>query len=208
MPLLRVNKKNVLFVHIPKTGGETVEHYLRQVARIGFFHSNSRQRLFDCTPQHFDNEIYRVLFPAGFVDYSFAFVRHPVDRIISEYKMRIGSRFQQNKPVLTFSQWLEKSVKLLQEVPRYLDNHLTPQSKFLNPKTKLFFFESGIELNLRQVGKDIGVEFNFSEIIHRQKSFEGAKLIVKDSDLNTIKSIYSEDFLKFGYRLEDSKYLN
>jgi hypothetical protein len=40
MPYFKTNNKNVLFIHIPKTGGTSVEHYLSEKYSLPLNHKN------------------------------------------------------------------------------------------------------------------------------------------------------------------------
>ncbi len=206
MPLLRVNQKNVLFIHIPKTGGASVERYLRQHGKLGFFLSDSKQQFYRCTPQHFDTEMLAPLFPNSLIDYRFAFVRHPLDRLVSEYKMRVGGRYKDGKSIPSFEEWFGRVRKRFAEDSRIFDNHINQQIHFVNKFTKVFKFEDGIINNLKQVQSDLGVSFDFSKNFHAQKPYEGVVVEVSTQSIALICDIYASDFEKFGYTLESTKY--
>lgn len=206
MPIFRIKQKNVLFVHIPKTGGETVERYLGQHSEIGFFHPWMNQTYYQCTPQHFDAEMLAPLFPASFIDYRFAFIRHPLDRLVSAYKMRMGRRFRNGDDFPEFDEWFTKFSTILDTKPRVLDNHLNKQSAFIEDTTKVFRFEDGIIDNLKQVQDDLGVTFDFSRNIHRQKSHSDIQVTISDDHITRIAEFYAEDFAAFNYELDAARY--
>lgn len=208
MPILKIREKNVCFIHIPKTGGETVERYLAQVGRLGFFWPKMDQTLFQCTPQHFDAEMMARLFPNNYFDYRFAVVRHPLDRVLSEYKMRVRGRFLEGKKIPSFEAWFLPILAAMKSKPRILDNHMNQQFKFVDETTKVFKFEDGIIENLKQVQQDLGVEFDFSKNIHRQSSPNEIVIDLSDEMILTIADLYAEDFEKFGYRMEDAGFLS
>ncbi len=206
MPIVRIKEKNILFVHIPKTGGETVERYLAQHGEIGFFHPWMNQTYYQCTPQHFDAELLAPLFPASFIDYRFAFVRHPLDRLVSAYKMRMGRRFRNGDDFPGFDEWFAQFSTILDTNPRVLDNHLNKQSAFIEETTKVFRFEDGIIENLNTVQEDLGVMFDFSKNIHRQKSHAAIKANISDRNIERIRAFYAEDFETFRYELEKAHF--
>ena len=92
MPLYRFHNRLVLFVHIPKTGGTSVEHYLRELGQSAFVHGRKIPGL-SMTPQHFHARIYQRILPPSFYDYAFCIVRNPLDRLVSEFKMRRDADF-------------------------------------------------------------------------------------------------------------------
>lgn len=204
MPILKIRETNVYFIHIPKTGGETVERYLAQVGSLGFFWPKMDQTLFQCTPQHFDVEMMAPLFPKNYFDYRFAVVRHPLDRVVSEYKMRVRTPFSKGRKIPSFEAWFMQVLTIMARKPRVLDNHMNQQFKFVDDTTKVFKFEDGIIENLKQVQQDLGVEFDFSKNIHRQNSPKDIVIEMSDKTILKIADLYAEDFEAFGYKMEDA----
>lgn len=85
MPLFLKNR--LLFIHIPKCGGDTVTHHLRQNGDSPFlFVADGAIMVNGHTPQHMT---WRELQQAGWITPPgfrvVALVRHPVDRVISEF---------------------------------------------------------------------------------------------------------------------------
>ncbi|MBL1435189.1 MAG: sulfotransferase family 2 domain-containing protein [Rhodobacteraceae bacterium] len=78
----KVKNKNVIFVHIPKRGGETVERYLAPIGRLGFSGRKWIKHFFSAS-RNIDTEMTASLFPKNYLDYCFTFVRHPLDRVVS-----------------------------------------------------------------------------------------------------------------------------
>ena len=80
-----------LFVHIPKTGGTSVERSLRA---FGWFEPLivraqhvTEVRYLKATPQHFHADLLEALFRWEEINLAFAICRHPFDRMKSEYYM-------------------------------------------------------------------------------------------------------------------------
>eukprot|EP01041_Mallomonas_annulata_P009493 gene9493-19726_t len=93
--LHRLKANLTVFVHIPKTGGDSIEKSLLYagigVGRYGFKKSFPKSR--ECTNRHFTTDCANLNTtkpPASFVSNSFAIVRHPIDRIVSEFCYRLG----------------------------------------------------------------------------------------------------------------------
>jgi hypothetical protein len=103
MPLYRINGKIILFIHIPKTGGTSIERALQEEGPEALFNSNRIAGL-QCPPQHFHGDILSNIIGDGFIDYAFCVVRNPIDRIVSEFfyltqhaKIRTGHVFDRRK---------------------------------------------------------------------------------------------------------------
>jgi len=74
MPLFKINSRIIFFVHIPKTGGTSVENTLARVGEI----SMHRKPFPDWVPpQHWHAEIYETVIPKDFYDYGFLVCRNP-----------------------------------------------------------------------------------------------------------------------------------
>ena len=94
MPAYRISNKNVLFIHIPKTGGTTIEAFLSSHGPMSLHGRGEKilrpyrsSRLSGHIPvQHFDASLLEVMFDRSFFDYAFLVVREPVERLKSEYR--------------------------------------------------------------------------------------------------------------------------
>ena len=119
MPL----NKNILFIHIPKCGGHSVE------SAMGIKHSKflsneySFKHLFGMELQHLTLKEVEILLPKSAYSKSFSIVRDPKDRLISEYFW--------SGPWSGISAFENERVKLgLSRKDRILDRHLLPQNQF------------------------------------------------------------------------------
>lgn len=199
MPFFNVNGKNVLFIHVPKTGGTSVESWMSDHATVRFRSVGVPDAL-QCTPQHLRMTDFRKLFGDDFFDYAFMIVRNPYDRIVSEYRMRAAEAIQGfwgEAP--TFSQWLESSLKLQQRDPWCLDNHLRPQWEFVGSGVDVFKFEDGLENIVRRVADRIGLAA--PDALPRKMELGGSVGSVDwdHHDRILVRKQYDRDFLEFGY---------
>jgi hypothetical protein len=112
-----------IFVHVPKTGGTSIEMTLRESPE-------------QVVGGHTTALGYRRKFPEEFRDYfTFAVVRHPLDRFLSAWRYLRARPLNENlKNVLihecdTFPNWLTK----VREDPALLERivHLHPQHRFV-----------------------------------------------------------------------------
>src|SRR5438045_277709 len=104
MPIFRFGDKILLFIHIPKTGGTSVEAMLKAGGGVEAMRHNAQITGLLCTPQHFHAEILSRLVPEGFSDFTFTIVRNPFDRLVSEFKMRVQGAGRD----VTFDDWVDR----------------------------------------------------------------------------------------------------
>lgn len=186
MPLCLMNDRMLLFVHIPKCGGSTVETYLQLKGKLGF-KLKGRKGWCKTVPQHVHAEIYEPLFPDGFVDETFTVFRHPVERILSEYRYHVANMLE----APPFSDWLEESLAIYADDPYARDNHLRPQVEFLCDGIKIFRFEDGLDNVLRYIDQHSG-SGPIAQPIWEKKS-SAPKPVPSDADLEKIMAFYAED---------------
>jgi len=193
MPFFRKNQKTVLFVHIPKTGGTSIELTLRHHCRL-FFYSPEKPIL-NSSPQHFPIKDINDIFGSSFYDYSFSIIRNPYKRIESEYFYQ--KSMTKNLP--GFNEWLEKSIAIYLENPFYMDNHFRPQSYFLDDSVAIFRFEDGLEKPFLKVCSELGLTkpIELPRILYTDKT----PIQWHTESIDAVNNIYSSDFEKFGYRV-------
>lgn len=200
MPFVEHGGKRILFVHIPKTGGTTVENWMRSLGDLHFYSIGVPGAL-KCTPQHFTYKLITQLVGSSYFDYIFTIVRNPYQRMLSEYRMhavRAEKEFFHRAPA--FSLWLETALRTYQANPFAYDNHLRPQWEFVTEDVKIFRFEDGILQILSKVAADLGVPTP-SQVGWDLDTRSGVDQTTKlDShDQRTIESVYGKDFDVFGY---------
>jgi hypothetical protein len=177
MPIL--HNKELIYIHIPKTGGTSIESALdMQITEKFFccqrcevcmpnilekFSVEERNKVKYTTPQHLTAlQLKTVLGDTIFNKYKkFAIVRNPFDRLVSEYcymKQTVNPHFTQYQD-LTFTQFVKKCFNLPNMARHILfDNHFTPQMEFIKPfkpskKFVVFKFEE-----IAKVFKWLGVD--------------------------------------------------
>jgi hypothetical protein len=202
MTILSKMSKSLLFVHIPKTGGTAVESCLQASgARIGFLSANlaatrSAHRL-PCSPQHFHAELIRHLFTEDMFALKLSVVRHPVDRMLSEYGMQMLARLVAGQPCLSFKDWLVSSFRDHAADPYHADNHFRPQAEFIDDTTEVFYYEDG----LRPVVDRIAAVLELDEVAPLAHVNVGPKLEggIDEGCVAAIRERYAVDFRRFGY---------
>jgi len=211
VPLARINNRLLHLVHIPKTGGASITDYMRKKGEVALY---SREKLewAQSTPQHLEFETSRALIPEGFADASFAIMRNPISRLLSEYRYR-ATRY--NSGVLpfsapsssdkmkveldwgedfygTFDEWVDLVFERCIRFPCTCDNHIRPQSDFIGGNMKIFIFERGLEKVYRWIDRITDTQ----EIISSLDRNESKKFVVEVSSKTQIKieNFYQKDY--------------
>lgn len=198
MPIYKLGDKLALFVHVPKTGGTSVNGYLRKYGSP-CFHYVYKLPGMPIPPQHWHADILTKVIGDFPIDSSFMFVRNPVARLQSEYRMRMEKYSE--KDIISFDAWWMQCRNELKKCPHYLQNHLRPQVEFLYPGINVFRFEDGIYRQICHILKALGLESPAAEIHARP----GQKISVEVSKLTleSIREYYRKDFCQFGYSISE-----
>lgn len=223
MPAISINGAKVLFVHIPKTGGYTIDVFMKNLSqefgdgKLDLF-STQRAVCAKCTPQHYTREIIELLLDVDSFDAIFSVTRNPLQKLVSEFKWRVHLGDQSTEP--GFSEWYAKW-RMQYKVDKYIkDNHFRHQTHFLMDQSKIFKFEDGLDCVFKylfDVCKITAAQrsafafeslniFGWNEILSgqggwRRNAYE--KRSPSKEDITLIKSDYSIDYELLGYSLDD-----
>ncbi len=176
------DKGRVLFIHIPKTAGSSVEKWLRNA---GY----KLQKI--CTwngpkYQHAPRDIYETW---GKFDYKFTIVRHPLERFVSALGFRTVHAGDANKIARDVLEQYKKSIRTID-----WGNHLQPQVDFLSDDVEIFRFEDDFFPQLSKVF-DIPRPFPHENKTRTTTSHSDLSEEIKQEILR----IYAEDYKMFGY---------
>lgn len=196
MPLFRFDNAVVLFIHVPKTGGSSIEAALRRMGGRPALLSETTHGYGGCTPQHMQAEVLQSFVPEAFYDMRFAVVRDPQSRLISEFKMRRAGRKLRGLRPIGFAAWVRQTFARYAKNPYVFDNHIRPQTELIPPGTRTFKFEDGLEAVLEHVSKEL--ESRPPKIPHLRTG-EAASVKVSDDVAEKIAAFYREDYSRFGY---------
>lgn len=203
MPFINYNSQNINFVHIPKTGGTTVEVWLGALAPLRFKTTGVPAAL-KYTPQHFTYTDLRTIFGEDFFHYSFCIVRNPYERFASEYRMQhiLGQRGFW-KAFESFPAWVETVTQQLRNQPWMLDAHLRPQWQFVSNAVNVFKYEDGLETILKRVAKVNSLPPLTTPLPRHTDSeaFTG-KVVWDTKEIETVRALYQRDFDIFGYDID------
>lgn len=201
MPLISYSGRTLLYLHVPKTGGGTIEAWLQTLAPLRF-HSIGMPVALKCTPQHLRMSDFRSLFGDGFFDHVVMTVRNPYDRIASEYRMQAmlsGQGFWKAWP--TFSLWLEQALAAAARNPFHLDNHLRPQWEFTGSGVEVLKYEDGLPAIITRMAEILNVPPP-TELPHVHDTTTSDISVEWDlQDRLRVQEFYRRDFEQFGYAL-------
>ena len=192
------HKNKFKFIHIPKTGGSSVEvvfdlqheknlfvpRYTHEIQQIKF------------APQHFTHNMINHFVPEAKDYFSFTIVRNPYTKIISEYfyiaKAFHGVTIEQFREA-EFVAWFRESLCLFD-----LD-HKIPQSSFLDSPVDMILRFENLEEDFQKLKKELGVEV---DLIHDNKSTNNKLEIAQSLSEETkmlIREVFAQDFIQFSY---------
>jgi hypothetical protein len=203
MPVFHHDGCNLLFVHIPKTGGTFVERQFKANGWRASFLLHGQQerhllRLMHASPQHLHWSQLCTLFDPAAFDLAFAIVRDPLERAISEYRMRSKAQ------VRPFDDWLQDALRARASDPFHLDNHLRPQHEFVGPGVEVLRFEDGLdEALMARLSRACGRPLALHPLPRRADAslVRRADVVPGRAALDRLAEVYAEDYSRFGYAL-------
>lgn len=207
MPIFKKNGQRAFFIHIPKTGGTSIEEWIKNEADITFLIKNTIPEPLIVYPQHLRHTDMRAILGEKFYDWAFAVVREPYKRLESEYHYR-NDPSERTKNTLEFSEWVILSIHKASENPTYLDNHIRPQSDFLADDVEVFKLEDGLDIVSKKLLEFLKI--NTSTSIGKKNSSKKSAIVWTDEALAIANDFYAEDFSHFNYPQKEThkKYQN
>jgi hypothetical protein len=207
VPVFHRNGLCVLFVHIPKAGGTFIEatfkrngfdiEFLAHGPTKGFLNTVMR-----VSPQHLNWSVVQQLFDVQAFDFAFTVVRHPLERLISEYRMRVKA----GQP--TFDVWAQRALRQAKIDPTHFDNHIRPQVDFVGDGLTVFKLEATPSHAWATAVKTaLELEdFELKDTRHANagdniSNLKRADIQVSDTTRAMVTEFYAADFERFGYAL-------
>lgn len=204
MPAFHDHK--LLFIHVPKTAGMSIEHALGMRLRWPQLDTDTIFGPYD--GQQLQHLTCRQILDYGFLSqadfdayFKFAFVRNPYDRLVSEYFF--DRRWNQRTKDLDFSAFVDYLADRLQQQKVFA--HYRPQSDFVfddNGELMVDFvgrFEC-LDKDWERLQQRAGLELPALEVINRGE--RGSIEQYFDERLYAaVNEIYGMDFVNFGYEM-------
>lgn len=207
MPIFTRDGRSVLFVHVPKTGGTSIERaFIRAGWEVGLRvtpHTHPAQsRLHRISPQHLHAALLSEMLRLSRFDATFILVRDPVMRFCSEYVMR-NKRQPGAGRAEHVEAWTRDALARLERNPAVLDNHLRPQHQFVLPDSQVYRFEDGLASALADLSDRFSLELP-TVVPHTLESGTKGGLSSRDVELTDgvtarIRAAYARDYEVFGY---------
>ena len=204
MPLIVKPGYTIYYAHVPKAGGTSVEDYL--IRRFGPMMLSGRshvrpgkRRVMVSPPQHLAATDLVDFLPEQ-IDYSFAVVRDPLARMVSEYRFQSGFSLASR---LSFSTWLRIVTFGCAREPRLYDNHVRPMVDIVPEGAEAFKLEEGFERLVARLDAVTVTTTPDLAVEHILKTERKAAVCVLREDAALIARVYAADYARFGYSLPD-----
>ncbi|WP_061960870.1 sulfotransferase family 2 domain-containing protein [Demequina flava] len=213
MPIIRKSKQGLLFIHIPKTGGGSVEAAFRADGwSVNILDGNMGKGTINhyrhCTPQHIHGSVLQQLYKLDRFDGIFTYVRDPLRRTVSEYLWRNQRNENLDPGAPAFEAWVREAIKKTMADPYVYDNHMRPQHEFLVPGTRVYKFEDGLETGLADLERVTGLEIPSSVPRNHSGSdlsgVSSSDVQINDNIRKLVADFYAEDYRIFGYTRPDA----
>lgn len=211
MPI--IPKYKLLFIHIPKTGGTSIETFFN--IKSGFreelnknlwdeghyydLHSPYIPTKWDrnnisFVPQHWTLKFIKEHLKEDYNNYfKFSFVRNPYTKLLSEFYY---NPFRLTNQMVEFNKWLPTYLTELNhchKLPQsdYIDNSINFVGRFEN-------FQEDFSLMVLKLGLNIDSTLPKENVSYYSNKDSLIPLISK-SNINLINTVYEKDFINFGY---------
>jgi len=187
MPVYTKGDQKILYVHVPKTAGTSIQGVFKDNEYVESFFSPNELYHGLCTPQHIHAKLIRKEFDLSEFTYIFSVYRDPVERLISEYTWRC-SKGGQRYP--SFKYWVELIFDMYEQNNYVNDNHIRPQCEFYFESCKVFDFNNITELGSK-LSNDIGL--NSSQELSKTNSSKYEYTLTEKCE-SLIKEFYKKDY--------------
>ena len=149
MPIFQNARKLLYFAHVPKCAGTSIENYLTRrfgpAALLDRRFVPGRQRNWTSTsPQHVPAAQLERLFPEGFFDAGFAFVRDPLARATSAFHFHQSNRGKIDAD-LSLADWIRRIPGFKPDMHDRYDGHFRSQSHIVPQWCRVFRLEDGFD---------------------------------------------------------------
>ena len=206
MPIINLNKKKILFIHIPKSAGSTIEDNIINNG-ISLTHLIRKNSTSVISPQHYTRNDYIKEFGVKYFDHSFAIIRDPVERFVSAFTF--------NSHKISIFKSLNNFINDLKSNNFYVnkfDNHFVPSSEFILNDTKLFYLDEQIIENIKTYlekilerklyfknmfinkGTDLKYSSNYFKTIIKRLLIRKPKSLLNPEIRSKIKDLYRDDY--------------
>lgn len=196
MPLYNFKGKKLLFVHVPKCGGTSLEElFSRVMGKPGLYGPLTGSGF---NLQHSHAEMLELILPKSFVDCSVLITRNPFDRIVSIYQWTYKKDIGKPYLIPPFPIWLDYVLLRARRNPMHGNNFIRPQVDFIYPGCDVFKLEKGLQSPVDHIEAQLGINFQY-EVGHKYKTNKINNSYLDPLAIRRIREFYREDFEAFGY---------
>jgi len=204
MPIFTKNKKNILFIHIPKCAGSSIEDAFKKngysISYLDRSGKTTLNHLRECSPQHMDSKQLESIFNLSKFDEIFTIVREPIARLKSEIGMRLRERY--NGTEQQTDTWIKDTLLKYNANNYIFDNHIKPQSEFIVAGTDVFKFEDGVNNIIKAIDSKYKLGFEFFENVHvfdrkEISGYSSSEICISEHSTRLIEDFYNQDFVRF-----------
>lgn len=205
MPIFRKEGSSVLFIHVPKTGGSSVERIFGKngyqvLYRDPHLRQGSVNRLRRCSPQHMHGDLLRQLFRFEQFALVFMVVRDPIARFKSEYGMQAS---EMKIDAASVDKWADKAFASYLQDPYCYDNHLRPQADFYVPGCHVYHLEDGMNTIMADLSARLGkdLDCDVPRVMDRkgESGVASSQVEVSQGLERRLRVFYRDDYHMFGY---------
>jgi hypothetical protein len=207
MPIFRKDGKSILFSHVPKAGGSSMEKLFADAGYTTLYRDSKEgpgtvNRLRRCSPQHMHAAMLQQLFRLDRFDFIFMITREPIARFRSEYAMR--NRKDLKIDAASVEAWSDRLLAEYAYNPYVLVYHLRPQCEFFLPVCTVYHVEDGLESIVADLNQqlDAGLPTTIPRVLDRAESngVSSREVSVSPRLERRLAILYREDYALFDYR--------
>lgn len=203
MPIFNMEDKKVLFVRIPRAGGDHIYDWLEKCGSVSLLQQTTIKSL-RVPPQHLPyNDIVALLGNAW--DYAFAVVRNPYQRMEREFFSSLTKEQQADSTKWPdFTRWVVLQLNNAHVDPYYQEGHFCPQAEFADEGLDVYRLEEGLA-GLQDKLQDVA-NIQCDKIAEYPIDSYHKQIIWSNDSLRAVNRFYSEDFSMFGYKIIKPEY--
>lgn len=195
-------KKELIFIHIPKCGGTSVENALNMTNRLGHGYGIKNGKAM----QHYSYSDYQEMLGDEAFDryYKFAIVRNPYTRFMSEYHWceikDVGRRCGQD--MNCFITYCEGIVERGDYHLTIYHDHIMPQYKYIYDNNDRLIVDKVFKIeNYNEVEKMLNDRY---KVLLKEKALVGnydGSFRLTEKQKKRVYKMYKKDFELFGYNV-------
>jgi len=195
MPVYTKDDQKILFIHVPKTAGSSVNKLFAQNGYdISYYSEGSTSRFRGhCGPQHIDRELILGEFDLDTFDYIFSIYRDPADRLLSEFTWAPWGLVGRDEYTSeAFETWCPLIFDAWKKQKYRFDNHIRPQCDFYIDDTDVYDFDE-IHTLPEKLRDKIGLD-NIDLPYERSSRRDDREYIIYENTFELIKEFYKGDY--------------